>query len=380
MMKKRRVSLIKTMIGGMLLFAAMPPALYWSWGHAYAAADSAAMHSVSDMAQKLTAAMNNRRATITFTYEGRTSTLKSQIQSAINQAMGSDPYLYYNIDRYVYNYRGNTKSASVTVQVEYRESLQQTAYVNQQVKAILAQIITPGMNSHQKVKAIHDWVVLHLKYDNSYSKYTAYEGLQSGSAVCQGYSLLTYKLLMGAGIKNKIVEGTARAPGKAAQSHAWNLVLLDGRWYHLDTTWDDPLDGPEGELSTAYYMRTDAQMRRDHSWVKSYPAASVSYPQTLTELVEKGGAGVPAYQQLQKELDYELYDESRVVRTSAEIVKLAEAAIATGEPSILFRYEGSTRQLEVDLQELYSLGFDRLSYTTTDFDNTGDLKVYVTWK
>lgn len=52
-------------------------------------------------------------------------------------------------------------------------------------------------------------MVLNLKYDTTYTKYTAYEGLKSGSAVCQGYSLLTYKLLKGAGIANKIVEGTA---------------------------------------------------------------------------------------------------------------------------------------------------------------------------
>ena len=23
--------------------------------------------------------------------------------------------------------------------------------------------------------------------------------------------------------------------------HAWNLVELDGKWYHLDATWDDPM-------------------------------------------------------------------------------------------------------------------------------------------
>lgn len=75
------------------------------------------------------------------------------------------------------------------------------------------------------------------------------------------------------------------------QSHAWNLVLLNGAWYHLDTTWDDPDPSPEGGISTLYYMRTDAQMRLDHTWTKSYPAASTSYAQTLTKLVNQGGKG-----------------------------------------------------------------------------------------
>lgn len=379
-MGKKRLSLLKTMLGGMMLFAALPPAAYYGWGHAYAATASSSLQSVSEMAQRLTGAMSNRRETITFTYEGNTGKLKAQVQSAIDQAMGSDPYLYYIIDSYAFSYRGSSRSANVTVQVEYRETLQQTAYVNKQVKAILQQIITPGMNNHQKVKVIHDWVVLNLKYDNTYSKYTAYEGLQSGAAVCQGYSLLTYKLLLGAGIPNKIVEGTAKPEGGVTQSHAWNLVQLDGRWYHLDTTWDDPLPGTAGEVSTVYYMRTDAQMRRDHSWTKTYPAASVGYAQTLAELVSRGGQNVPLYQKLQEQLDYSLYEEDQVIVSAAELKERVRAAIASGKQSLLFRYRGSEKLLRNDLQELYNLGLNQLSYSSSAFDNTGDLKVYVTWK
>ncbi|WP_438495021.1 transglutaminase domain-containing protein [Paenibacillus sp. IHBB 3054] len=378
--KKKQLPLMKAILGGMLVFAALPPGLYWSWGQAYAAADSASLRSVTEMTQKLTAAMNNRRETITFAYQGKTSKLKAQVQSAIDQAMGSDPYLYYTIDSYAFSYRGSSSSANVTVQVEYRETLQQTAFVNKQVKEILKQIILPGMNNHQKIKAIHDWVVLHLKYDNSYSKYTAYEGLQSGSAVCQGYSLLTYKLLLGAGIPNKIVEGTAKAEGRAAQSHAWNLVQLEGRWYHLDTTWDDPTPNKEGTLSTAYYMRTDAQMRLDHKWTKSYPASSVGYAQTLSELISRGGPSVAVYQELERKLDYSLYQEDLIVSSGSELMLLAKQAIASGQASLLFRYDGSEKSLKTDLQELYALEMDHLSYNSSPFDNTGDLKVYVTWE
>ncbi|MHA6532983.1 transglutaminase domain-containing protein [Paenibacillus sp. BAC0078] len=379
-MGKKQFSLMKAILGGMLISAALPPVLYWGWGHAYAAADSAVLRSGAEMVQKLTGAMNNRRENITFVYEGKTTNLKAQVQKAIDQAMGSDPYLYYIIDSYAFSYRGSSRSANVTVQMEYRETLQQTAQVNKQVKTILQQIITPGMNKHQKVKVIHDWVVLHLKYDTTYRRYTAYEGLQTGSAVCQGYTLLTYKLLLGAGIPNKIVEGTARSEGGVTQSHAWNLVQLDGRWYHLDTTWDDPTPSPEGGISTVYYMRTDAQMRKDHRWTKSYPAASVGYAQTLSELVSRGGSSVSVYKELQKQLDYRLYEEEQVVTSAAELRALAKQAMASGKKSLLFRYRGSERLLRDDLQELYSLGLEKLSYNSSAFDNTGDLKVYVTWQ
>lgn len=379
-MRKKHMSLMKALLGGMLLSTALPPAAYYGWGQVHAAAASASLQSVSEMTQKLTGAMSNRRETITFKYTGKTNKLKAQVQSAIDQAMASDIYLYYIVDSYAFSYKQNGQSANVTVQVKYRETQQQTAYVNQQVKAILQKIIKPGMNNHQKIKAIHDWVVLNLKYDNSYTKYTAYEGLTTGSAVCQGYSLLTYKLLLGAGIPNKIVEGTAKPAGGARQSHAWNLVQLNGLWYHLDTTWDDPVPGIEGEVSTAYYMRTDSQMRRDHSWTKSYPAASVSYAQTLSELVSRGGTGVPVFKQLQEQLNYSLYEENEVVSTASELQSLARAAVASGKQSLLFRYRGSEKLLKNDLQTLYALGLDQLAYTSSVFENTGDLKVYVTWK
>lgn len=379
-MWKKRITLVKIILGGVIIFAAIPPMIYWGWGQAYAASSSPTLRSVNEVAQKLTGAMNNRRETITFTYESKASNLKTKIQAALDQAMASDPYLYYIIDSYGYTYRGSASAVKVTVEVKYLETLEQTAFVNKEVKAALKKIITPGMNNHQKVKAIHDWVVLHLKYDTSYRKYTAYEGLKSGSAVCQGYSLLTYKLLKEAGFTNKIVEGTAKQPGGRSQLHAWNLVLLDGRWYHLDTTWDDPTPDKAGVVSTAYYLRTDAQMRQDHSWTKSYPAASVGYHKTLSALVERGGQSAAVYKQLQKDLDYELYAEELIVRSAEDLTRLVNKAVTSGEVSLLFRYQGSGTKLKNDLQELYKLGLEDVSYSSSAFDNTGDLKVYVTWE
>lgn len=378
--KKKQLPFLKIILGGVIIFAAIPPIAYWSWGQVQASSKPQAFRSISEVAEKLTGAMNNRRETITFTYEGKTANLKSKLQSALDQAMASDPYLYYIVDSYGFTYRGSTRSANVTVEVKYRETLQQTAYVNKEVKAVLKKIITPGMNNHEKVKVIHDWVVLNLKYDTSYRKYTAYEGLQSGSAVCQGYSLLTYKLLKEAGISNRIVEGTAKPEGGRSQTHAWNLVLLDGRWYHLDTTWDDPMPDQAGVVSNAYYMRTDAQMRRDHSWTKSYPGASVEYHKTLTELVERGGQSVKMYEKLQKELDYGLYAEEQIVRSAEALTVLVNNAIASGENSLLFRYRGSAKTLENDLQQLYTLGLDQLKYSSSVFENTGDLKVTIRWE
>ena len=61
--------------------------------------------------------------------------------------------------------------------------------------------------------------------------------------------------------------------------HAWNLVKCDdGKWYHLDLTWDDE-DRNTGklydELSFDYFLLTDNEMQRTHGWIeKDYPSCN----------------------------------------------------------------------------------------------------------
>ena len=44
---------------------------------------------------------------------------------------------------------------------------------------------------------------------------------------------------------------TGLGKGNAAwDSHAWNLVQLDGKWYHVDVTWDEA----GGHL---YFLKSD---------------------------------------------------------------------------------------------------------------------------
>lgn len=86
------------------------------------------------------------------------------------------------------------------------------------------------------------------------------------------------------------------------------------------------------------------------------------------------------YQELERKLDYSLYQEDLIVGSGSELMLLAKQAVASGQASLLFRYDGSEKSLKTDLQELYALGMDHLSYNSSPFDNTGDLKVYVTWE
>jgi hypothetical protein len=147
-------------------------------------------------------------------------------------------------------------------------------------KEILAQIITTDMTEDQKLKAVHDYIVLNTAYDyDNYVKDTIpdssgrfYGVLLNHIAVCDGYAR-TLKLFMDIlDIENYYVYGTILASGK---EHAWNVVNIDGKYYQVDTTWDDPVPDLAGRLSYDYYKLTDTQMSSTRKWDHSLaPAAN----------------------------------------------------------------------------------------------------------
>ncbi|WP_068503378.1 transglutaminase domain-containing protein [Paenibacillus kribbensis] len=374
MNRKIGVRLVKCLVAGTALAVLLPQAVEWSSSVYAASVKPTSSVSSQQLQNKLLQAMDTRSETLTFTYQGRVNGLKQQLETAIQQAMESDPYVNYTIKSYAFSYTGTTTSAQVTIRLSYRETKEQTAYVDSTVQSVLGDIITKGMTDHEKVKAIHDWIVVRLKYDETQQKYTAYDGLKTGSTVCQGYSLLAYKMLERAGITNRIVEGRA-----GGQLHAWNLVLLDGHWYHMDTTWDDPTPDRGNEVSTSYYLLTDSEMRRDHSWVKPYPQANTSYRQTLSAMIAAGGPKAAVYQKLYNNLEYPLQDGKGLVNSSADIKEQVRTAINKGGATLTFGYQGTERSLKEDLQPLYQLGLKSISYQITNLGSTGNLRVTLRW-
>ena len=96
--------------------------------------------------------------------------------------------------------------------------------------------LDPEWTDEQKLLFLHDYLVLHCYYDQTFSRYNAYNALVEGTAVCQGYAEAYCILARRAGIASEVVSSNII-------DHAWNLVRLGGADYYVDCTWDDPI-GP----------------------------------------------------------------------------------------------------------------------------------------
>jgi len=148
-----------------------------------------------------------------------------------------------------------------------------TPWLAGRVGAVATNVTTGCTSSRAKALALHNWLINNTAYDLSYTHYGPEGVLFHGMGVCNAYTM-TYSLMLDAvGIPNMTVTGTAtdRNSGTTG-SHAWTLVQLDGSWYHVDTTWDDPI--PDGRERQTYFCLTDAQISADHTWDRaSYPTS-----------------------------------------------------------------------------------------------------------
>ena len=155
--------------------------------------------------------------------------------------------------------------------------------------SVINAVIKNGMTEYEKELAIHDWIIKWAEYDPEAlsnapdakpdpDNDNPYGLLINKKSICRGYTL-TFKLFMDMlGIECIVVDGAAH---EGVDVHAWNMVTLDGDWYCVDVTWDDPV-GSSGNVNKYLFHRffnCTSQFLRDfdHQWDEdSIPEATAT--------------------------------------------------------------------------------------------------------
>ncbi len=102
-------------------------------------------------------------------------------------------------------------------------------------------VVSPSMSNEEKILAIHDYMAYTIDYSYEALEdpnltafddvFNVYGALVNKSCVCQGYALAFGLLMNRLGIDWRLATSVS-------MNHAWNLVNLEGQWYHMDVTWD----------------------------------------------------------------------------------------------------------------------------------------------
>ncbi len=128
----------------------------------------------------------------------------------------------------------------LTYTVTYYTTAAQEKEMDTAVKKLLSNLAVSDMTNYKKIYTIYNWITANVEYDyehlgnSSYKlQFTAYAALINGTAVCQGYSVLLYRLLLASGIDCRVITGKGNGG-----NHAWNIIKLGDYYYNADSTWD----------------------------------------------------------------------------------------------------------------------------------------------
>lgn len=126
-------------------------------------------------------------------------------------------------------------------------------------------------NTYEDIKMVHDYLVQNISYDTTLSKdniYSVYGALVNGEAVCEGYARAFKYILDEMEIPCTLVIGKATNSEGKTENHAWNYVNLNGSWYAVDSTWDDPIIIGGGILNDSakykYFLKGSNEFLKDH--------------------------------------------------------------------------------------------------------------------
>ena len=251
------------------------------------------------------------------------------------------------------------------VEFTYRFSCEEMSNMNRAAEAAANEImsgVTDEMTTYDKLKYFHDYLITHCESDSEdvYAN-TIYGALVRGKALCEGYAKSFSYLCNKAGIENIIVTG------ETDTAHMWNMVKIDGNWYHVDVTWDKP-DGMIAEMYPdmvmyQYFLVTDSVIENNHTiWTIISPPPK-AYGTTENYFIKEG-----------------LYVESEEA-TEQTIENALRKAISEGKHTASVKFSTNNMMLSTVRQMMDSASSegDYLKSRIADISSEMNVKLNVSW-
>ena len=170
-----------------------------------------------------------------------------------------------------YKYYDN--SSSVEVVPEYLFDKKKIQEHQKAMNSRVEKVARPaaGLKEEEKLKYIHDFICENVYYDKLKKQYSheIIGPMGQGVGVCEGIAKSVKILCDALNIWCTIAISEANPEKGIKYRHAWNVLKINGKYYHLDATFDNSLGKGRDkvaaeELRYDYFMLSDKQVFRDH--------------------------------------------------------------------------------------------------------------------
>lgn len=192
---------------------------------------------------------------------------EAQLRIAMVAFLNDNPQVFWVANAFSYGYSDTDtyfQLYSVVPQNQCDSMIQQ---LNGKVSAII-KAMPSGLSELDREIYLVDYLTKNCVYDTAavtdntrWKAFTSYGALVEGIVVCEGYSRSMQLLSSYAGLQSMLLTGQG-----SGVNHMWNLMRIDGKWYHLDVTWSD-----NNPTVYNYFNVTDAVIEQTHT---VFPTAS----------------------------------------------------------------------------------------------------------
>ncbi len=241
--------------------------------------------AMGQIQQDLLAGLQNHAESIDLSkYQLSKADLES-LSECFYQILNNCAELFYVEGAFSYT---SSNNMILSFRPKYFMNEQQARQTLQEMDAVAKQavdLVSDQMEDYEKALVVHDWLATYCEYD--------YENFQANNvpdvshrpdgallhkiAVCDGYAK-AYMYIMDnkLGIPCHVISSDSMA-------HAWNMLQIDGQYYHVDVTYDDPAWDSIGRVTHNNFLRSDQGIQQEdhYGWESAYTADDTAYDDAL---------------------------------------------------------------------------------------------------
>lgn len=176
-----------------------------------------------------------------------------------------NPEIFYST---TFKYKFYQDSGNAEMIPEYMFEKSKIQDHQKAMKSRVEKLARPAMkmSEQEKLLYIHDFICENVYYDKLKKAYSheIIGPLGQGVGVCEGIAKAVKILCDALGIWCIIALSEANPEQGIKYRHAWNVVRINGKYYHLDATFDNSLGKKLNLIRYDYFCLNDKQLFRDH--------------------------------------------------------------------------------------------------------------------